>query len=85
MMNAEEMARRRFDMNNAYFSEEQIWSMRQGYVVAIQENIQPLKDQRDELLEAIQLLLDAPPSGCVDHIAIERKARAAIAKCTPKE
>lgn len=33
-----------------------------------------------ELLEALELLLFAPPSGCVDHHAIDAKARAAIAK-----
>lgn len=35
-----------------------------------------------ELLKALKDLLDAQPSGCVDHYAIEAKARAAVAKAT---
>lgn len=40
-----------------------------------------------ELLEALREMLESDnvPSGCIDHGAIERKARAAIAKATGKD
>ena len=38
-----------------------------------------------QLLAALKMMLDAPPSGCVDHYAIEKLAREAVREAEEKQ
>jgi hypothetical protein len=97
-LNAEELAAKRFPYAIPGVMDD-IERQRQinTYALAIREVAQPIADQRDELLEALQLLpLDAfkedgKGADAADFkdnarhfIAAMDAARAAIAKCTPK-
>jgi hypothetical protein len=85
-LNAEELAaKRKF---NSLWDDD----MERAYAAAIREVAQPIADQRDELLEALKrierLMTSMQPMGYFTNAEWSNRleaARAALAKCTPKE
>jgi len=84
-LNAEELAAKRYPGNPTSTVKTIIAADKaEGYSLAIREVAQPLADQRDELLEALDVAMKSLAT-YGPHPIIEMQARSAIAKCTPKE
>ena len=92
-LNAEELAAKRYPLGDSYIHPVAGWTKdvpkeRDGYAAAIREVAQPIADQRDELLEALNaayyVLMDGTLDANCDSYKRDarQKARAAIAKCT---